>query len=314
MNYTYINGQIKVIEENILDKNDFLKLMKVPWNEFLKTLVDLGYGNAQDSLEKIINNELNGIKNFIDEVAPKKEYTDLFFLVNDCVNIKYLYKIKIFDLRDTNNFLDRGNFIEADLRAAIFENDYSAFNKDYNKLLVDINNKVMNITNPRVLSGIIDNSIYNYILRKIRLSFNEPLDAYFKTLIDFTNILSFVRISNLNWEYSDNKEMFISGGNIPLSKIKTLFTLSNDEVLRSLNIYYNEELSKILRDFYKSNDLNILEMKLDRFQIKLMKEYKNDTFGIGIIMYYYLKKVAEAKNIRHIYADPEVDIDNLLEY
>jgi vacuolar-type H+-ATPase subunit C/Vma6 len=45
-----------------------------------------------------------------------------------------------------------------------------------------------------------------------------------------------------------------------------------------------------------------------------MSEYKNDAFGIGIIMYYYLKKLAEAKNIRYIYANQEVDIDNLLDY
>ncbi|MCK9471143.1 MAG: V-type ATPase subunit [Bacilli bacterium] len=314
MNYTYVNSQIKVIEESILDKNDFLKLSKVSKNEFLKTLVDLGYGSSGDSLEKIINNELYNIKKHLDEVSPKKEHTDLFFLLDDAVNIKYLYKLKTFKLRDASMFLNRGNFLEADLRSAILENDYSAFNKDYTKLLTNIEKNVSHITDPRVLSGLIDSMIYDFILKKVRLTFNEPLSTYFKTRIDFSNILSFVRIKNLHWKFEDNKEMFISGGNISVKVIEDLFNLKDEDVIRSLQPYYNEELSKILDDFYKTKDLNILEIKLDRLQLKLMRPFKDDAFGIGIIMYYYLKKLAEAKNIRYIYANPDIDIDNLLEY
>lgn len=314
MNYTYVNGQIKVIEEEILDKNDFLKLSKAPKGDFLKTLIDLGYGSAHKSLEEVINKELSRIKNYLDSVSPKKEHTDLFFLPNDAINIKYLYKLKIFKLRDANMFLNLGNFKEEDLRAAILDNDYSAFNKDYAKLLKGIDKQVSGITNPRILSGIIDNYIYDFILRKIKLSFSEPLVAYFKTKIDFSNILSFVRIKNLHWDFKENKEMFINGGNISLNKLEELFSLKNEGVVRSLLEYYNEELSKILNEFYKTNDLNVLDLKLDKFLLTLISEYKNDAFGIGIIMYYYLKKLAEAKNIRYIYANQEVDIDNLLDY
>ena len=314
MNYTYVNGQIKAKEENILDKNDFLKLAKIPKPEFLKALVDSGYGSTSSSLEKIINNELNAVKEYLDEVSPKKEHTDLFFIVNDAVNIKYLYKLKVFNLRDANMFLDRGNFSNEELRAAIFDKDYSAFNKDYTKLLMTIDKNVEGITNPRVLSGVIDSSIYDFVLKKIRLAFNEPLSTYFKTKIDISNILSFIRIQNLGWDYHENKAMFIDGGNIPLNEIESLFNLSNEEIIRKLNMYYNEEISKILNEFYKTKNLNILELNLDKFQLKLMSQYKFDAFGIGIIIYYYLKKLAEAKNIRYIYANPDTDINNLLDY
>lgn len=314
MNYTYVNSQIKVIEEKILGKNDFLKLIKTPKTEFLKTLVDLGYGNQSTSLERIINKELENVKNYLDEVSPKRTYTDLFFLVNDAVNIKYLYKIKIFNLRDAEMFLDRGNFSEEELRKAILENDYSSLSKDYAKLMKRIYDSLNGLTDPRIISGRVDRIIYEFIINKIKLSFNEPLNTYFKSKIDFSNILSFIRIKNLHWNYEDNKEMFIDGGNIDLNLIESLFNLKDEEVIRSLNKYYDEKVSRILSDFYKSKDLNILEIKLDNFQLELMSAFKDDAFGIGIIMYYYLKKLAEAKNIRYIYANPEIDIDNLLEY
>lgn len=314
MDYTYVNSQIKVIEEKILNRNDFLKLIKTPKEEFLKTLVDLGYGNQGTSLERIINNELESVKKYLDEVSPKKAYTDLFFLVNDAVNIKYLYKIKIFNLRDAEMFLNRGNITLEQLRKAILENDYSLLDKDYAKLMKRIDESLKDLIDPRIISGRVDRIIYEFIINKIRLSFNEPLNTYFKSKIDFSNILSFVRIKNLHWNYEDNKEMFIAGGNIDLSLIESLFNLKDEEVIKSLNKYYNEKISKILSDFYKSKDLNILEIKLDNFQLELMSKFKDDSFGIGIIMFYYLKKLAEAKNIRYIYANPELDIDNLLEY
>lgn len=314
MNYTYVNSQIKVIEEDILKTEDFVKLTKTPRNLFLKTLVDLGYGSNGDNLEVIINNELSSLKKFLDSISPKREHTDLFFLENDAINIKYFYKLKLFNLRDNQMFLDRGVFQESELRTAILEDDYTNLEKQKARFLKRIAKNIEGIEDSRVLSGVIDNSIYEFILNKIKLSFNEPLNTYFKSKIDFSNILSFVRIKSLNWSYAENKEMFLNGGNISLKQIESLFTLKEEELIRNLRACYSEKLAIILSFYYKEHNLNLLEIKLDNLQLQIMKKYKEDSFGIGIILYYYLKKLAEAKNIRYIYANPEIDINNLLEY
>lgn len=314
MNYTYVNSQIKVIEEGILKKDDFLKLANSPKETFLKTLVDLGYGNYADSLEEIIHNELASVKAYFDKVSPKKEHTDLFFLVNDLVNIKYYYKVKVFNLFDRNIFLENGVFTKDQLKSAILENDYSTLSKEYEKLFKKIEDNVKDITDPRELSGIIDATLYEFVLDKIRFSFNAPLSTYFKTSIDFKNILSYVRIKNLNWDYLKNKSMFIEGGNISLSKIEELFTLDEKEVVRSLNEFYEEKLSLILKTYFDTNDLNLLEIQLNNLLLNIMSEFKNDAFGIGIILYYYLKKLAEASNIRYVFANSDIDEKHLLQY
>lgn len=314
MNYTYVNSQIKVIEEGILKEDDFLKLASSPKETFLKTLVDLGYGNYADSLEEIIHNELASVKAYFDEVSPKKEHTDLFFLVNDLVNIKYYYKVKVFNLFDRNIFLENGVFTKDQLKSAILENDYSTLSKEYEKLFKKIEDNVKDITDPRELSGIIDATLYEFVLDKIRFSFNAPLSTYFKTSIDFKNILSYVRIKNLNWDYLKNKSMFIEGGNISLSKIEELFTLDEKEVVRSLNEFYEEKLSLILKTYFDTNDLNLLEIQLNNLLLNIMSEFKNDAFGIGIILYYYLKKLAEASNIRYVFANSDIDEKHLLQY
>lgn len=314
MNYTYVNSQIKVIEENILDMNDFLTLSKTPKSDFLKALVDLGYGNYANSLEEIINNELSSVKQYLDEVSPNRTYTDLFFLINDAVNIKYLYKLRNFNLRDANMFMARGNYSEDELRSAILDNDYSKIKKEYVKLFNALESNAGSITNPRTLSGVIDSTIYNFILTKIRFTINNPLNKYFKTLIDFSNVLSFIRIKNLNWSYSENYEMFIDGGYIDLKVIQELYDLDETEIVNRLKEYYNEKLSEILKRYFNDRDLHKLEISLNKLHLSLMKEFQEDAFGIGIILYYYLKKLAEANNIRYIYASANIDVNDLLVY
>ena len=56
---------------------------------------------------------------------------------------------------------------------------------------------------------------------------------------------------------------------------------------------------------------------LDKLMLEEIKRFKYDAFDIGPVIYYYLLKVAEAKNIRMIYAqagNEQVDMSQLLEY
>ena len=45
-----------------------------------------------------------------------------------------------------------------------------------------------------------------------------------------------------------------------------------------------------------------------------MKEERNESFSIGPIIYYYLQKISEAKNIRMIYASTYFNPSDLLDY
>lgn len=314
MDYTYINGQLKVIEENILDSDDFLKLAKAPKDIFLKTLIDLGYGNLAESVEEVIQNELTSVKEFYDTVTPNKELTDLFFLVNDLVNIKYFYKIKVFGLKDIDNFQENGVFTKDELVSVILDNDYSKIVKEYHKFFKKIEKNIQGVNNPRILSAKIDATFFEFILDNLKVKMNAPLSTYYKTLIDIKNIITYVRVKNLNWKFIDNKELFIKGGSINLEVIKTLFDLKEDEVVRKLNTYYDEKISAILKDYFSDKDLTKLEIKLNNLLLNRMKVFEDDAFGIGIMLYYYLKKLAEADNIRYTYANTNFDVSNLLVY
>ena len=46
----------------------------------------------------------------------------------------------------------------------------------------------------------------------------------------------------------------------------------------------------------------------------MMKVYRDDAFDIGPMIYYYLLKQAEAKNIRLIYGTTELGLGELIDY
>src|SRR5690606_6257767 len=108
--------------------------------------------------------------------------------------------------------------------------------------------------------------------------FNAALNTYYKSQIDFSNILSYVRMKKLGWSLLENSFMFNDGGTFDY---KSLIDKDDNEVVRSLQEFYNEKLSKVLKLYFEDTDLNKLEIRLDNLQLQIMKEFEHDSFGIG---------------------------------
>lgn len=315
MNYPYAIGTIKVIESQILDKAKLSKLFKTDKKAFLKSLSDYGYGQSisTDNLEKLINSEFAFVKNYLDEISPNKKLTDLFFLVNDAINIKILYKNKLFGV--SNDYYTSVNSIEvSNLSKAILADDFSNLNKEQIKLIKQINQKVININSPRLLSTTIENSIFDYVFARLGIIGNDTLKVYYKAIIDFTNVISLIRAKTLKWNNDNFANMFVNHGTIDLIKFQAAYDLSNDDLVKYFENDYLGQISLGLKSYFMHLDLNILEKHFDIFMLKLMKEYQYDSFSIGPIIYYYLKKEAEAKNIRLLYDAMALDLNELLDY
>lgn len=316
-NYTYVNSQIKVIEDDILNVVDFEKLKNYSKENFLKALKDLNYSN-KDTFAAMVEDALSRTRTYLDEVAPEPEALSLFYLLNDVVNIKYLYKIKVFGLRAEAMFLARGVFSKEVLEAVILNDDYSNLDKKYHKLFKSLE-VVLEVTDAMSLSVKIDNLIYEYILKeiklnKLKLNFNSSLSDYFKMKIDFSNIITLIRFKRLNYSFKENEEAFINGGFIPVKKLEEIYEFDLSLIARSLREYYEEKLEGIINLYIKNNDLNKLEINLENLHLSLLKKYQDDAFGVGIIMYYYLRKLAEARNLKMIYSTNDFNLDNLVRY
>jgi vacuolar-type H+-ATPase subunit C/Vma6 len=108
--------------------------------------------------------------------------------------------------------------------------------------------------------------------------------------------------------------MFINHGLIPESLFLTGFNQQKEVAAKIFHEFYHEKITKALKSYFDRPRLNQLEKQLDLLVIELMSEWKNDSFSIGPIIYYYLQKISEAKNIRLIYSSTYLDPNDLLDY
>jgi len=316
MNYPYANGIIKAIEGNLFDKAKYTKLAKAEKADFVATLSSLGYGNGtqQDQLADVINTELITLKQLLESISPQRQYTDLFYLTYDAMNLKVLYKEKIFAVPRPDILVTTGAIDVGLLTDVVTTGDLTQLPKAYQPLLAGLANAVVGIDNPRTLSATIDDHVFAFVFRAIRGSLGGALKAYFRAFVDFANVITLVRSHVLGWEPLVFMGMLIHGGQIPLSVYEAAYQELGDAFPRSFMDYYEEKITKVLKKYQETQNLDKLERSLDNLTLEIVSKFRFDAFGIGPIIYYFLKKQAEAKTIRSIYADSFTDLSDLVEY
>lgn len=317
MNYAYANGTLAAIEEKILDKNALSKLLQKEPKEIMKSLVELGYGDPSSiDLEDLINQELKKVKKMIEGIAPETKHSDLFFIASDNLNIKTLYKMKIFGLNQDHILVDTGVIALESLKQAILADDFTGLDKSLVKLFQTINGQINGKNNPRLISTIIDNCVFQYLFGRLKKNPSGAIETYYQTFVDLANVITYFRSFNLKWSNYEYFEMFLDGGKIPQEVFKTFFETTSEplNILKQFEPYYDGEITKGLKKYLESHDLNSLERSFDQLMLNIMKQFRFDSFSIGPMIYYYLKKQAEAKNIRYIYANPDLNASKLLDY
>lgn len=306
MNYPYANGIISVIENKVLDRNKLYVLSKYEKKDFIKVLLAMNYGGSGETLEDLIASENNRVKDLLKEISPKKEDTNLFYLVNDAQNIKILYKIKVYNLDKYDLLSENGTMDLEILSQAIIDNNFINAPKRLKELVTKINSHLTDDINPKNLSSLIDNSIYSYAIKATN---NHILKKYLTYRIDFNNVISMLRSKNLNWNKSEYFKMFLDNGSISKNVLENVYEASKEELIKCLEVFYDGKISKVLK---KITSIDECQLEFERLMLELMKEYKNEPLNIGPVIYYYLLKQAEAQNIRILYSLDKVDIKDLL--
>lgn len=306
MDYPFANGVISALETKVLDRSKLYVLNKYEKDEFVKVLLSMNYGGSGSTLEELIQLENRRVKELIDSITPSKKDTDLFYLLNDALNLKVLYKNKLYKVNKENLITNTGAISCDLLKKAVIDDNYEGVSKDIKNLIIHINNQINETTSPKHLSSIIDNEIYQYALSATN---DLILTKYIKAKIDLSNVISMLRAHNLNWNVDEYLAMFVKGGKIQEDELASIYDESKEEQIKYLSKYYNETISKVLS---KTSSMNEYQIDFDRLLIEIMSEHKNDPFSIGPMINYYLLKQAEAQNIRILYSLNNVEIKDLI--
>ncbi len=312
MNYPYSNGIVKSLENKLINREKIMRLTKVSKDDFVKALLEMDYGSSNClTFEEVIYEEMSKIKKTIDSITPNKDYSDLFYLDQDCLNVKILYKHLLFGINYDNILSNLGSFSIEQIKKIILDKDYSELTKKEIKLFKDLDNLVKGLSS-KDLSIMVDKMFYEYAVDLVKG--NTILLTYYKALIDITNLLTLIRCKLLNWNQDEFKKMIISNGTIISSKLEQLYLVDENTFLKEIKGFYQEKLTKIFKKYFVNRSVSNLESDLNQFVLEIVKENSNDAFNIGPLLYYYLAKKSEINNIRLVYANPKIAVNELLWY
>ena len=131
---------------------------------------------------------------------------------------------------------------------------------------------VLAIEEPRLLSAAVDNAVYTKIWSVLQNKNNPLLRRYFTTRAAYVNLLSQIRASRLGWD-----EKALSPMLVPIEMPVEDKAEPGDTVMET-------------------------QRRMNRKLMDIVREEKNDSFGIGPIICYLLDKQAEARNLRVLFA------------
>lgn len=312
--YLFASGAIKSLEVKLLDKNKIFRLTYAKKEAFVKTLYDMGYGTTDESIDKIIESEMEKVKKSLLFYTPNEVLTKLFFIAGDAQNIKLLLKNQKYHIFENDQLTFTNGGINSEELFKFFTNEIKEVKEPYiNEFIKKLLVESKNINSAKDLSNYIDRECYTFALKNA--SSNKIVIKYFKNQIDTSNLISFFRCLNLKWDINEFVKLFISGGNISLTEFKNNYNLDyHKQNFRWLKNYYDEKLLKPVLDYLEDNSLNRLEIALTNVSLNIMSNFKNEAGSIGPMIYYYLEKVAEAKNIRIVYSSENVSLNDLITY
>jgi len=303
MSYPYANGVVKAIETRLLDRSRTAKLARTERSGFLKALADAGYGRIVpgDTIESAIARDMKDFHALLDEITPDKKATDLFFLTEDAMNVKILFKRKLFGAPAFDDSGADGSAAFPGLAKAILEGDDEPLPVPLRTLLSDIARKAGG-TGAGTLSAIVDRELFGHAFRTIGLFPNDALRTYLRAKADFANVMAMLRMQRLGWSADRLADVFIPGGRYPLALVTEAFSASHADAARLLADQYDEKVSKIVREQTEKRSLSIAETLFADLLLETVEAYRDDGFSIGPIIYYHLEKTREADLIRTLYA------------
>ncbi|MEG0074965.1 MAG: V-type ATPase subunit [Eubacterium sp.] len=300
--YPYAVGRIKVQETHLLDRSKWNRLWEADETEALKLLDEIGYGAdapGSHTLEDLINTELKNARELINTITPDRILTDLLLIPTDVHNIKIILKGQLQRVEVDNLLLDGGSIPLDVLKKALEHGDYTLLSESFRAPL----KKLEDEENPRTISLVVDEAAYTHIMSVLSKHKNPLLQEYYQAKIDFTNILTVLRVTILKWDSYKVKPLLLKGGEIAEGVLLDSVGIPAEQLAKQLGHGSHSVLIKnLLEKYAQDHNLSEIEQKFEDASFAIIHEKRNDSFGIGPIANYLFQRFSEGKALRVMFA------------
>ena len=302
-NFIQSSVRIRHAEKKLLTKQQLQRLADAKnLEDAIKLLNETSYSSELSKLdrpenyEQVLSEVLNKTYKEAMEISPEKSLVEILSCKYDYHNLKVLVKENILKEKFDSMYcmLDE-NEIEA-FRELALKND-EGLSKDFKECL-----DFFEITkDPQDIDIFIDKKYFEKVLSLSEGFKLEMITEYFKAMIDFINLRTFIRCRKQNQANETLEKVLIKGGDVETDKILEM-GYENIEVLPiKLKAYkIGRVLSKIVEEYKNTNSLNSFEKSMDDYLVEILRKTNSINYGPEVIFSFLFAKELEIKNLRLI--------------
>lgn len=302
-NFIQSSVRIRHAEKKLLTKQQLQRLADAKnLEDAIKLLNEISYSSELSKLdrpenyEQVLSEVLNKTYKEAMEISPEKSLVEILSCKYDYHNLKVLVKENILKEKFDSMYcmLDE-NEIEA-FRELALKND-EGLSKDFKECL----DFFETTKDPQDIDIFIDKKYFEKVLSLAEEFKLEMITEYFKAMIDFINLRTFIRCRKQNQVKETLEKVLIKGGDIETDKILDMFYEDIEILPIKLKAYkIGRVLSKIVEEYKNTNSLNSFEKSMDDYLVEIVRKAKSIHYGAEVIFSFLFAKELEIKNLRLI--------------
>lgn len=302
-NFIQSSVRIRHAEKKLLTKQQLQRLADAKnLEDAIKLLNETSYSSELSKLdrpenyEQVLSEVLNKTYKEAMEISPDKSLVEILSCKYDYHNLKVLVKENILKEKfDSMYCMLDGNEIEA-FRELALKND-EGLSKDFKECL----DFFETTKDPQDIDIFIDKKYFEKVLSLAEGFKLEMITEYFKAMIDFINLRTFIRCRKQNQVKETLEKVLIKGGDIETDKILDMFYEDIEILPTKLKAYkIGRVLSKIVEEYKNTNSLNSFEKSMDDYLVEIVRKAKSIHYGAEVIFSFLFAKELEIKNLRLI--------------
>lgn len=302
-NFIQSSVRIRHAEKKLLTKQQLQRLADAKnLEDAIKLLNETSYSSELSKLdrpenyEQVLSEVLNKTYKEAMEISPEKSLVEILSCKYDYHNLKVLVKENILKEKFDSMYcmLDE-NEIEA-FRKLALKND-EGLSKDFKECL----DFFETTKDPQDIDIFIDKKYFEKVLSLAEGFKLEMITEYFKAMIDFINLRTFIRCRKQNQVKETLEKVLIKGGDVETDKILDMFYEDIEILPIKLKAYkIGRVLSKIVEEYKNTNSLNSFEKSMDDYLVEIVRKAKSIHYGAEVIFSFLFAKEMEIKNLRLI--------------
>jgi V/A-type H+-transporting ATPase subunit C len=303
--YPYASARVKALEGKLITRDRIARVIEAKdFDAAMRSLGELGYGQPAAvgaSFEQLISKELAETDVLLGAISPSETFTRIMRTERDFYNMKVLIKLLMQDKPLDSMMLTPGNIPVKTLRRALSENSYRDLPDTMTAGMHYIDRKFAIAADASIVGIALDRA-YAKEIRGLLREFGDPLvTEYFQAFFDLSNFIALMRVRASDYNRESFERVFVKGGTIDRSVFAKAFDVADENVLAAaLTGEARSAMGLAMIEYQKTGSLYMLEKARDDYLLSLLEKARNDMFGIGPLMGYYIAKQREAAAVRMV--------------